>query len=318
MLQTIKKVSFILFATVFYFCALTDQANASCDKVGGVITYNGAAANPVNDDGVAGDQCSDVPSAYKIKFFKIGLCESDPGAGAALGGTPDFSSCAFIYDGVGLDHEIEVPGRKSFPTGSGISIPTGEYGYLVALFSNKLGLKNTVTFDAAVTGKGGASGTTCWTSSGITSFMNEVIVTPHGTTLGATIKTITCGNAGTENPVYNYEIFTHFGGAADACTDFDTDGEFANGSDSSASIGGGGDTFSVRLIQNDGTYADRCTNSEQMLWVINSTKYKVTPTSTYSLEFKLTDSVSIDFDNTTGNIMKMGNDPIQAIFSISN
>jgi len=193
------------------------------------------------------------------------------------------------------------------------NIEAGSYGFLVAVLSNKLGMKHTATFDNNVSGTGTSSGTSCWTSGGSTTFHNEVVTTPHGTT--TTGKTIECGTAAAAAPVFNFEIFTHFQGAADSCTDFDTTGEFVNGGFSEALFNSGGTTFARVLTRNQG-YASNCGNAAKLAWVVSqNTPFVVTPVSRFQLEFKLTDAVSIDMDGA-GGIVKMGNDPIQALLTV--
>jgi hypothetical protein len=301
-----------MICVLFVFFVYVPNAQASCDTTTGDIIEFNVSAGPVKDNGRVGDQCQDIPDAYEITFYKMALCTENPSPSATIGGTPNFTSCSYIYNGPALVHEIEYPASSPLDI-SPFTIPPGTYPYLVATFSSKLGLKNTVTFNNTVVGSGASSGTTCWTSGGVTSFANEAVLTAHGQTLGGAVNTITCGAAAAAAPVYNFEIFTHFVGD-DCATSFSADSNFANGSNTETALGGG--IFTARLLKNNGTYADRCLNSARMLWVINNTTpVVVTPTSKYSIQFKLTDSVSIDFDSGTSQIVKMGNDPIQAIFT---
>jgi len=303
-----------IFLMLAAFMFSTD-VHASCVKSSGDIIEYTLGQDPVRDTRIAGqyDSCGDIPTAYKLSFYKIAICKNDPQTGAAIGGSPDFTSCAYIYNGPALDHEIEFPSRSSLATG-GFSIPSGSYNYLVAVFSNKLGMKNTVNFSSAVSGKDSSNGTTCWTVGGVgglTTFANEAFSTVHGTTVADGVSTISCGTAGEAAPGWNYEIFTHFGGDDGCASDFSTDANFSNGAEP-------GTDMSARLLQANGKYADRCGNSAKMLFVVNHVNpLIVTTTSTYALDFLLTDAVSIDFDGA-GSIMKMGNDPIQAVFTVTN
>lgn len=314
---TLAAASLILLSNI-----ITYEAKASCDKVGDVITYD-IGGTPVRDSGIPTDSCSDIPDAYQITFFKIAVCKKDPSAGAVIGGFPNFdlAGCSFIY-GKGADipltHEITVPASAALATGP-FSLKPDDYSFMAMTFSNKLGMKNTATFSEDVRGFGGTTGTTCFTSGGLTTFHNESVTTGHGVSLPGGVKTITCGAKSDAAPVFNFEVITHLGGKNDSCTDFTPGdaGEFDNGSISGAAPGGRG-AFTARVLKTDGTYADGCANSTQILWVISFADRKsITPTSTYRLDFKLTDAVSIDFDSSDkGSIQKMGNDPPQAIFTV--
>ena len=310
-MNLLRNSLFSAFLVLLFLLFLPSGAEASCTKVAGEILFAGGA-NPVQENGVANDQCSDIPDAYLVTFNKLGVCKANPLEGAAAFGSPDFSSCQFMYDGPDLITEIRVPNLTSLSIPP-FTIEAGSYGFLVAVLSNKMGMKHTATFDNNVSGTGTSSGTSCWTSGGSTTFHNEVVTTPHGTT--TTGKTIECGTAAAAAPVFNFEIFTHFQGAADNCTDFDTTGEFVNGGFSEALFNSGGTTFARVLTRNQG-YASNCSNSAKLAWVVSqNTPFVVTPVSRFQLEFKLTDAVSIDMDGA-GGIVKMGNDPIQALLTV--
>ena len=310
-MNLIRNSLFSAFLVLLFLLFLPSGAEASCTKVAGEIVFAGGA-NPVQENGIAGDQCNDIPDAYLVTFNKLGVCRANPLADAAPFGAPDFSSCQFMYDGPDLITEIRHPNLTSLSIPP-FNIEAGSYGFLVAVLSNKLGMKHTATFDNNVSGTGTSSGTSCWTSGGSTTFHNEVVTTPHGTT--TTGKTIECGTAAAAAPVFNFEIFTHFQGAADNCTDFDTIGEFVNGGFSEALFNSGGTTFARVLTRNQG-YASNCGNAAKLAWVVSqNTPFVVTPVSRFQLEFKLTDAVSIDMDGA-GGIVKMGNDPIQALLTV--
>jgi hypothetical protein len=310
-MNLLRNSVFPAFLVLLFLLFLPSGAEASCTKVAGEILFAGGA-NPVQENGVANDQCSDIPDAYLVTFNKLGVCKANPLTGAAAFGAPDFSSCQFMYNGPDLITEIRHPNLTSLNIPP-FTIEAGSYGFLVAVLSNKMGMKHTATFDNNVSGTGTSSGTSCWTSGGSTTFHNEVVTTPHGTT--TTGKTIECGTAAAAAPVFNFEIFTHFQGAADNCTDFDTTGEFVNGGFSEALFNSGGTTFARVLTRNQG-YASNCSNSAKLAWVVSqNTPFVVTPVSRFQLEFKLTDAVSIDMDGA-GGIVKMGNDPIQALLTV--
>lgn len=307
----LRNPLFPSFLVLLFLLFVPSGAEAVCTKVAGEIVFAGGA-NPVQENGIASDQCNDIPDAYLVTFNKLGVCRANPLADAAPFGGPDFSSCQFMYDGPDLITEIRHPNLTSLNIPP-FTIAPGSYGFLVAVLSNRLGMKHTATFDNNVSGTGASSGPVCWTSGGSTTFHNEVVTTPHGTT--TTGKTIECGTAAAAAPVFNFEIFTHFQGAADSCTDFDTVAEFANGGFSEALFNSGGTTF-ARVLTANQAYASNCGNAAKLAWVVSqNTPFVVTPVSRFQLEFKLTNAVSIDMDGV-GGIVKMGNDPIQALLTV--
>jgi hypothetical protein len=296
----------LLVLTSFFYVGL---ANASCDKDadGKIITVSGNSTTPVLSDGTASDQCSDIPDEYHLGFYKMAICTADPS-------DLDYSSCEFMYNSsTVLDHIIAYPASASLDIPGGFTIPPGTYGYMLAVLSGKLGLKNTITTTNTVTGKTD-SGTTCWTVTGLTGVSNEVIVTPHGTTLAGGVQVIDCGS--TAAPVTSYEVINVFKDLAnDGCATMGAEGDKETGIAVTNGTAAG-----ALLTATDTVYATTCVNAAKILWVIDLTApLVVTPTSTFNLEFKLTDSVSVDFSSESDTkILKMGADPIQALLSVSN
>jgi hypothetical protein len=301
---------------LFVVCLAPSSVEASCDETApGIIKVTLGRNNPVDEGGVANDQCSSIPDEYLVTFNKMAICKNDPLAGAALFGSPNYRSCQFMYNGA--DNNIIIRHPNFTPLNvPPFNIAAGSYGFLVAVISNKLGMKNTITTSEPIAGLGGATGTTCWTSGGTSSFFNESVITPHGTTTGDA-KSIECGPASAAAPVFNFEVMTHFGGPNDSCAlDFAGNANFANGGFSETMFDGGGVT-NVRVLTGNEAFATTCASASKMIWVIKqNVPYVVGPTSRFSLQFKLTDSVSIDFNRNDDSIVKMGNDPVQAILTV--
>jgi len=302
---------FILFFLTLASSLYVATANASCDKndAGQIITVSGNSTTPVSDGGTAGDQCSDIPDEYHIGFFKLGLCTEDPS-------TLNYDSCKFMYNNAtALNHVITFPESKPLDLPAFTIAPNKDgYGYMLAVLNGKLGLKNTITTSNTTTGKSSSTGTTCWTTTGITGVSNEVIVTPHGTTLAGSVQTIECGTEA--EPVVTYEVINVLKDTAnDGCNTMGAQGD----KDANQTVENGLATAAL-LQANDASYATACTNASKILWSIALTKpLVVTPTSTFNLRFKLTDAVSVDFsDNSDTKINKMGADPIQALLTVIN
>jgi len=299
---------FLLISLFLISIAFSNAANATCDKTGAAIQFTQDSATPVKDDGTAGDQCSDTPDAYKSKFYKLGLCTADTSSN-------DLSSCEYIINSsAGIEHII------TYPTSGEISVPEfminpGTYPYMVAVLSNKLGIKHSITTTTNVTGASG-TGKFCWTSdAGPSAYTNEAVATPHGTTIagdGSDVL-IECGtSAGTA--IFSYEVINIL--SQEACSDgFDP----ANGdSQAMGSVGNG--TATVGLLQADDSFGTSCANASKILWTTAlTTPQVITVDSSYELKLRTQNAVSVDFDNNeeTNAVVKMGADPIQLYLTVT-
>ena len=98
-----------------------------------------------------------------------------------------------------------------------------------------------------------------------------------------------------------------------------SDSWVANGDYSDFGTVGNG-TAEVSLLKTDNSFATACTDAARILWTTTlTTPYVVTADSTFLLNMKTTDSVSVDFSNdeNDNNIMKMGADPIQLYLTVT-
>ena len=286
------------------------QAACSRNAAGAIITDADGGSAMVTNDGTLGDQCQEIPDNYLIKFFKFGICTADPIA-------PDFSSCSFMLnDDNGVDHIISMPNEGSLPTGD-FDIPPGTYTHMVGVLSNRFGIRHTETFTEALRGLTG-TGTTCWSiADKVTNYTNETVnntTDTHDATAtdnAPDTNTLECGSAGDANPGFSYEVINVF---SNACSSWD--GYWDSGAGRTMSNG----TAEAKILQSDESAATACTDGTKMLWVVQWTSPKVvTKTSQFSLEFKLTDSVSVDLssDGSTGYAIKMGADPVTSILTVT-
>jgi len=205
------------------------------------------------------------------------------------------------------------------------SIDSGTYPYMVVVISNKLGIKHSFTATNSLTGVSSSAGTTCWTSvAGPSAYTNEQFTSPHGATTADGAQLIKCGAASASAPVFSYEVINKLTG--EECSD----SWAANGDYSSFGTVGNG-TAEVSLLKSTDVFATACTDAAKILWTTTlTTPYVITADSTYQLNMKTTDSVSIDFDSdvvdkdadpvvgTNNNIMKMGADPVQLYLTVTN
>jgi len=307
--MSIKFKSVVFVPAVLMLLISTASATCVRDINGAVVTDNDGVGSPpaiLKDSTYGmGDACPAIPDAYTVNFYKLGICTEDPSAN-------DLSSCQFMLNSNavnGVQHTISYPAESALATGE-FEIAPGSYGYMVGVLSNKLGITHTETFSEQLVGSSG-SGTSCWTN-GITTAMSGDGYTHEAHGVVAISDPISpaldCGSADSANPVVSYEVIDTMGENCGAGFSIvDTGFTMSNG------------TASGRLLQNNGiTDATSCANASRILWVVDlTTALVVTPTTQFTLSFKLTDAVSVDAGSNggVGTMVKMGADPFQAILT---
>ena len=287
-------------------------ADASCRYNSGLLdVQSGNQEYQVYDDAIAGgryvDACNDTPDEYEITFYKLGLCTATTSAN-------DLSSFQYIVNNTsGVTHVIKAgtSGTMAIPE---FSIDNGTYTHMVILVSNKLGIKHSFTAANSLTGASSSAGTTCWTSvAGPSAYTNEQFTSPHGATTADGAQLISCGAASASAPVFSYEVINKLTG--EECSDsWAANGDYSN----FGTVGNG--TAEVSLLKTDNSFATACTDAARILWTTTlTTPYVVTANSTFQLNMKTTDSVSVDFSNSSSdnNIIKMGADPIQLYLTVT-
>jgi len=317
-MKTLNLNKLIIIAGLFLISIIfSTSADASCRYNSGLLdVQSGSKQYQVYDDAIAGgryvDACKDTPDEYEITFYKLGLCTATTAAN-------DLSSCQYIVDNAaGVTHVIEkgTSGAMAIPE---FSIDPGTYPYMVVVISNKLGIKHSFTATNTLTGVSSSAGTSCWTSvAGPSAYTNEVHSSVHGTTVSGTTQLIKCGAASASAPIFSYEVINIL--SEDNCLDGSNDSNFGSNGDYSSFGAVGNGTAEVSLLNSSDGYATACTNSAKILWTTTlTTPYVVTEDSTFQLNMKTTDSVSVDFDSNSGNnnIMKMGADPVQLYLTVT-
>jgi hypothetical protein len=281
-----------------------------------IITVSGNSATQVGtlaDSTV--DACSDIPDEYQINFHALALCTADPR-------DLDFSSCQYMLapTDTAVAHTIAYPAAGSLDIPE-FSIAPGTYPYMMAILSNKLGIKNTITVTNAVDGASSSTGTTCWTSNaGPTAFTGETYVNDtHGSTVSGATQMLTCSNTASDAaPIFSYELIAPLGeGSCIAGEGWAALG--AKGGYGSVGDVGNGEGFGS-LLQSNTAYATTCGNADRLLWTIAlDTAYTTKTTSTFEMLMRTVDAVSVDFSGNASDkkIMKMGADPIQAYLVIT-
>ena len=322
-MKTLNLNKLIIIAGLFLISIIfSTSADASCRYNSGLLdVQSGNQQYQVYDDAIAGgryvDACNDTPDEYEITFYKLGLCTATTAAN-------DLSSCQYIVNNdAGVTHVIEkgTSGAMAIPE---FSIDPGTYPYMVVVISNKLGIKHSFTATNSLTGVSSSAGTTCWTSvAGPSAYTNEQFTSPHGATTADGAQLIKCGAASASAPVFSYEVINKLTGEESS------DSWVANGDYSDfGSVGNG--NAEVSLLKSTDVFATACEDAAKILWTTTlTTPYVVTADSTFQLNMKTTDSVSIDFDSSlvdeddedsggaNNNIMKMGADPVRLYLTVT-
>ena len=314
-MKTFNLNKIILLISLFLISAVfTTAADASCRYTDAglldvAVDGSGNSDAPVYETsrGARGDQCSDTPDEYEITFYKLGICTATTAAN-------DLSSCQYIVDdAAGVNHVI-VAGTSGAMAIPEFAIDPGTYPYMVVVLSNKLGIKHSFTASNSVTGVSSSAGTTCWTSvAGPSSYTNEQFTSPHGATTADGAQLISCGALADSAPAFSYEVINKL--TEELCSE----NWVANGDYSSFGTVGNG-TAEVSLLKSTDVFATACTDAAKILWTTTlTTPYVVTTESTWQLNMRTTDSVSIDFDGdeNNNNIMKMGADPVQLYLTVT-
>jgi hypothetical protein len=310
-MKTFNLNKIILLISLFLISAVFSTASdASCRYNDGLLdVQSGNQQYQVYETarGAYADACSDTPDEYEITFYKLGICTATTVAN-------DLSSCQYIVnDAAGVNHVI-VAGTTGAMAIPEFAIDPGTYTHMVVVISNKLGVKHSFTAANSLTGASSSTGTSCWTSvAGPSAYTNEQYTSPHGATVADGTQLISCGAAADSAPIFSYEVINKLTG--DECADsWAANGDYA----SFGTVGNG--TAEVSLLKSTDVFATACTDAAKILWTTTlTTPYVVTTESTWQLNMRTTDSVSVDFSSgeDNNNISKMGADPIQLFLTVT-
>jgi len=301
-----------IFASSSALAAFAENLSGVCEKSSGSIikVYAGlgapAGSSPFKqaaDTNNDGDQCSEIPDAYRINIYKFGTCTADPFA------ANDFSTCSYFIDSEApVVHTIQGVGAPTPLVTTGVIAP-GTYGYGFMILDNSLEVKHTQTYDTAMfsnpDGGGIVSGTTCWSIAYTTTYGGfDPALRDNGSVTSTGIK---CGAAADAAPAFTKEIFDSMGGGF---------GEEAfTATDATSYTQPSGDSMKAKLLQDDNaSIATGFANAKRIFARVTfATDKVVTASSKFEIKFKLTDAVSVDsgFDGANQYIVKMGADPFQ-------
>ena len=243
-------VSFLIyFATFFASTSVANALTGMCvtDADGSiVISAAGKLGNQVQEnnsdqkapfnyaDGYIGefadndtDACQTQPLFYKIKFYKVALCLSDPYTGNA---NPDYSSCTNIFSNAGGKEIIIEPDKEVDLLEGDLLLPVGSYKYLTVVLSNHIHIKHKQKYvyvdgsRAVMYGNGDDDNTNtdlCYTVAGVTTLSGETYDAGYNAAHGVTVQNSQSNAANSRiectdgDPAGDYayatEIIDHFG-----------------------------------------------------------------------------------------------------------
>ena len=323
----------IKYLAIIPLLILSSLSEAACTRdTDGAIDVT-VQENMVVNFGTAGDQCSEVPDFYKVKFYRIALCTSDP-----YNDANSFSSCQYILDNdSGIDNTMTYPNSDTLDTGN-FTIPSGDYKYAMLILDNQIYLKHTETYDVDIYGYSAsatdtsAKGKVCWTNEQKTTIDNfsaalNWVTTTEAAGIDQRTIGLVCGAAADANPLWAAEIIDNLCHDADGtCGDTagtDNNGKFhaiEQADDLNGTQTGG--IRNVKLLQADESIATSRNNARKILYTITfTTPLQVdAETANFDIAFNLSGSVSIDmgWDSENSKVIhqKVGADMFTAIFTL--
>ena len=326
-----------LFSSLILFLVSSEAVDGprSCKKDAAVeaILVNTGVDNPFILKGTttAIDQCAEEPDEYKVKFYSVALCLTEPYT--AGGGTaPDYSSCTNILN---TEKEVNLkPGIDANLLDGEINLPLGSYTHLAIIIDNHLKIKHKQKYvlngnestGATIAGNTSGSGAWCWTvAAGITTYTGETYDSAYATAQGITpvesggtaaTARLKCGpavpsgfDASTDATYFATEIIDHMG-------DDDTFVGYADyGSitvEDDTGITGIG--IAANMLTTTNTLASDEAESRRISQIYKYTTPIIIAENTNSFKLKVTTyaSVSIDMSVDNSDVIfgaKVGGDP---------
>ena len=351
----------LLSPTIGFTDTLSDSwANAECGADGdgvncqGPCTKNSDAEitqtnNSATDAGSSfiTDKCNETPDSYRIRFYKVGLCETDPLNNGDIDETIPTTSCFNFFDKStdttdaggtaitlnSLNANDTVTADTTLVTNSEVSTELGSYTYAYAILSNMLEIKHTEFFASNVVGEGSLNGGICWTLAKATTLTNETTGIRGNTAAinpssDSALYTVKCGgtdlypNRANPHSTYDYTKFIINDLAGDHENEdfFEGDPEYRIFTDDSGTDLGG--KWTALLMQPDNlTLATSANNAFRIFYAIELENPIVIDETTtqFEMSFDVTGAANIEFVSDGSNnlsIKRLSADPVQIKFTI--
>ena len=289
------------------------------------------------------DNCSKEPLFYKVKFYEVMLCLTDPfvaGSGDT-GANPDFISCtsSIFSDATGKDIVIE-PGVATKLLDGGLELEIGNYPFAAIVVSNHLGIKHYESFvdtsgnaETAIKGYNTAqntasAGNICWSvENKATTYTNTSAGTHNSLAYTSPspsdfrTSTMACGTTlgATHTYGYAYEIIDSIDDTCD--DDTDCDSTFRPYTEYAADDTIEGE-FAATLLQSNGTtVGSNRGNSVKLGYFLKFDTPLIITEDAISFEMKFTTSTSVSVDfhgNSDMQVSKVGANPFGVKFVLGN
>ena len=271
------------------------------------------------------DACQTQPLFYKINFYKVALCTSDPYTGNA---DPDYSSCSDIFNNANGKEIIIQPDTEVDLLDGNLLLPVGSYQYLAVVTSNHIHIKHKQKYvyaddSRAVMYGAGDNGTnsntdTCYTEAIVTTYTGETYDSGYSTAHGGVTVSDTANThqkarmecvSGDPSSDYDYatEIIDHFGDDATLVPNIAYSSMLA---DTGVAV-----ELAGTMMQSDNTsVADDVDNALRIGAHFKYTNPVVISENTvgFKLNFATTRGVSLDAGQDSANkifMVKVGADP---------
>ena len=254
----------------------------------------------------AGDlknDCTVTPDAYKLKFYKVGVCTADPDLN-------DLTSCQMFFEsaaGIEVDVQKGVSNAFDIPE---FTIDPGTYPWLYVQISAKLGMRWQAEFSSAVTGKS-SSGVHCWSEDALMSMTrqaensNATVATAFGTSLAYNADSVKCGSQAEANAgmAFATEALTRFSeGFCDSALAANGDRTVMQDKEGA---GGSRGLPTISLLTSADAFATTCLESFKIAWTTDlDTAYTVTEESDFDINIQATSANELVFSGLSDLLIK--------------
>jgi len=263
----------------------------------GEVDYEAGGSSRKND-------CTVTPDAYKLKFYKVGVCTADPDLN-------DLTSCQMFFEsaaGIEVDVQKGVSNAFDIPE---FTIDPGTYPWLYVQISAKLGMRWQAEFSSAVTGKSSSSGIHCWSEDALVPFTRSAensdatVATAFGTSLAYNANSVNCGTQAEANAgmAFANEALTRFSeGFCDSALAANGDRTVMQDKEGA---GGSRGLPTISLLTSADAFATTCLESFKIAWTTDlDTAYTVTEESDFDINIQATSANELVFSGLSDLLIK--------------
>jgi len=324
-----------------------DGCTGSCTKNSDAeITLTNNSATYAGSSFIT-DNCSETPDSYRIRFYKVGLCETDPLLNGDIDETIPTTSCFNFFDKStdttdaggtvitlnSLNANDTITADTALITNREVSTVPASYTYAYAILSNMLEIKHTEFFASNVVGEGSLNGGICWTLAKATTLTlettgirgNTAVINPSS---DSALYTVKCGgtdlypNRANPHSTYDYTkfIIDDLSGDHENEDFFEGEPEYRIFTDNNGTDLGG--KWTALLMQPDNlTLATSANNAFRIFYAIELENPIVIDETTtqFEMSFIVSNAANIEFVSNGSNnlsIKRLSADPFQIKFTV--